>query len=593
MIKETTCKELIRHLIDQKQFGKAEIIINRIQNKNERLFSIELIFNAYLKAVNYEDAFSLIGKFLKEDELLYYKLILIKHQQEKTKNTSNQIINQIKNILSEVGSNVFSIKTNSLLSEICFLNNELELADQYNEKAYQTWANTSGNPLELTPLIISLKNQNQVVKIKNIFSGLNKSISENTSDEIERANFFFELNQLNSLLEDENYSNDESNWTIEDILFTNGQPYNLDDVKSTCLKFISKPKNSKISVLLNRNKSIYSIQLLQCFNNYLNLDNQELINKLNILRGHLNSENKIIQLSIGIEDEISIEQLSDYCTLSQVFFIKKDFKISENILSHALSIAMNQVDSHHPSTLNFSAGPKYECLYLVCFHHLIQGKIDSANIILEDMENTYQSLDNQFNLFSLCDDALSWFSSTETFKTEILKYLYDKLFDKFNSSLSLINVKYAVLILQANDYYSQKDYVIQKLNELVNKLSHMALKKELKEACMIEVIKGLLKFDCLDTVIEILQTSDFSEKSTEEIYERLANYYFTKEPDLTKLISTMKGHGKWLPDMNLKTIFDESNLASLAAEMVTPVICLFADNPENIEVILSKYSLNN
>ena len=51
----------------------------------------------------------------------------------------------------------------------------------------------------------------------------------------------------------------------------------------------------------------------------------------------------------------------------------------------------------------------------------------------------------------------------------------------------------------------------------------------------------------------------------------------------------MKEYGSWLPNMNLKNIIDESNLST---EVVSPLITLFADNPENIEVLLNQYLVN-
>ena len=641
MIKETTCKKLITRLISQKEFSKAEIILSRLSDENVHLETVERILEEMLKTSNYDEAFEFINNNLKGNELIFHILqillhqqnydeafkyikhnlkgneltlnliLILKHQQEHSNPVNFEILNISKKLLSEIEDS--SVKSHALLAEILFCNNEIEPANQQNELALNVWQNGSMEFVDLSYIISSLKVQKQINKANEILNSLLEDVNcgddyiaeSYLKDKINRLKYTLKVDSEELGCEDlevdelgfEDYifdvtsSEDDKSLQFSEDAFKD-QLFNLHKVKVNALQFILRPRFKKISDDFKLNGTHYPDTLFDNLDKYQKMDIKGLKNDLDSLRSQLKSAafSFIAQKKTNSQDIIDI--LSDYCTLSQVFFIKKEFKISENILSHALSIAMNQTDSHHPSTLNFSAGPKYECLYLVCYHYLIQGKIDSVNTILAEMEYTYSSSNDRFNLYTLCDDTLSWFSSNETFKTEILKYLYDKLFDKFNSSISLINVKYAVLIIQANDSYSQKYYVIQKLNELVNRLSNMALQIELKETCMIEVIKGLLKFNCLDTVIEILQTSDFSEKKSEEIYERLANYYFRNEPNLITLISRMKEHGKLLPDMNLKNIIDESKLIVLSTELVTPVITLFADSPENVEVILNQYSLN-
>jgi hypothetical protein len=54
----------------------------------------------------------------------------------------------------------------------------------------------------------------------------------------------------------------------------------------------------------------------------------------------------------------------------------------------------------------------------------------------------------------------------------------------------------------------------------------------------------------------------------------------------------MKVHERWLPDMNMKNILDEQTIKELTADAVTPVIFLFSERPENLEVILKNFSLN-
>lgn len=638
MIKEATCKKIINQLILQKELSKVEILLSRLTDEKVRLETVDLILVEYLKTLNYNLAFdfinnnlkgnNLIFKYLqiilhqqnydeafkyvnnnfKENDLTLNLILILKHQQEHNNPLNLEILNLVKKLLSESQNN--SVKCYALLAEILYFINEIELANKQNELALNIWLNNSMEFDDLSYIISSLKLQNQINKASEILNQLLEDVNCG-DDYIAEAYLKDKINGLKYSLKVDSeelgcVDTAEDELDFEDDVFDmmhseidknldnskyefNDQLFNLNSVKINALQFVSIPRFKKNSEGFKNKRLHYSNILIDKLEKYRKMDINELKNELDIIRSQFSSVNFTFIAPSKIKSQNIFDQLSDYCTLSQIFFIKKEFKLSENILNHALIISMNQVDSHHPSTMNFSAGPKYECLYLVGFHHLIQGKIDSVNTILAEMEYTYSSSNDRFNLYTLCDDTLSWFSSSETFKKEILKYFYDKLFDKFNSSIRLINVKYAVLILLANDSHSHKDYVIQKLNELVDNLSHMALHKELKEACMIEVIKGLLKFDCLDTVIEILQTSDFSEKSTEEIYGRLANYYFRNEPNLIKLISRMKEFGRCLPEMNLKNIIDESNLS---IDVVTPVITLFTDNPENVEVLLNQYLVN-
>ena len=91
---------------------------------------------------------------------------------------------------------------------------------------------------------------------------------------------------------------------------------------------------------------------------------------------------------------------------------------------------------------------------------------------------------------------------------------------------------------------------------------------------------------------ETIHSMEFIEKNQEEIHEHIANFYIKKEPDLIKLISKMKEHERWLPDMNMKNILDEHTMNELTADAVIPVIYLFSERPENLEVLLKNFSLN-
>jgi hypothetical protein len=493
--------------------------------------------------------------------------------------------------LSEFENDSSSVKTHALLAEILLRNNEIELANQYNELAFTVWENGSMEFSDLSYIVLSLKAQHQSNNANKILNHLLEEVNCG-DDYIAEANCRFEINQLKSLLTDETdvYDEDEDGWFQTEE--SNESSINLDAVKTAALQFLSKPRFKRTTNEIGYNGSNHPYTLFDRLDYYRTHDTAGLKNELNSLRSQFKSVGSSLHTFNESSNQNIIELLADYCALSQVFFMEQEVKISDSILNHALSIAMNQDDSHHPSTLNFSAGPKYECLYLVCYHHLIQGKFDLANRILEEMENTYQSLGNPFNLFSLCDDSLTWISTYDMYKSEILEFLYEKLSESLNSSVKIISVHYAVRILEANASDEKKNYVLDKLNELLLTLKSKTMRREEKEACIIEVCKGLLKFDGFESVTDTIHSIEFTEKNLEEIHERIANFYLKKEPDLIKLFSKMKVHERWLPDMNMKNILDEQTIKELTADAVTPVIFLFSERPENLEVILKNFSLN-
>jgi hypothetical protein len=591
MIKNKTCIELINRLISQQEFSKAEIILSRIQGEDERMKSIGWILEELIKKLHYDEAFTLVNKYLNGNELIFHRLLVLKHQQEHNSPINVHYLNLAMNALSEFENNKGSVKTNALLAEILFRNNDIELANRYNELAFTIWENGSMEFSDLSYIVLSLKAQHQSNKANEILNNLLEEVNCG-DDYIAEANCRFEINQLKSLLTDETdvYDEDEDGWFQTEE--SNESSINLDAVKTAALQFLSKPRFKRTTNEIGYNGSNHPYTLFDRLDYYRTHDTAGLKNELNSLRSQFKSVGSSLHTFNESSNQNIIELLADYCALSQVFFMEQEVKISDSILNHALSIAMNQDDSHHPSTLNFSAGPKYECLYLVCYHHLIQGKFDLANRILEEMENTYQSLGNPFNLFSLCDDSLTWISTYDMYKSEILEFLYEKLSESLNSSVKIISVHYAVRILEANASDEKKNYVLDKLNELLLTLKSKTMSREEKEACIIEVCKGLLKFDGFESVTDTIHSIEFTEKNLEEIHERIANFYLKKEPDLIKLFSKMKVHERWLPDMNMKNILDEQTIKELTADAVTPVIFLFSERPENLEVILKNFSLN-
>jgi hypothetical protein len=591
MIKDKTCIELINRLISQQEFSKAEIILSRIQGENERLKSIGWILEELIKKLHYDEAFTLVNKYLEGNELIFHRLLVLKHQQEHNSPINVHYLNLAMNALSEFENNKGSVKTNALLAEILFRNNDIELANRYNELAFTIWENGSMEFSDLSYIVLSLKAQHQSNNANEILNNLLEEVNCG-DDYIAEANCRFEINQLKSLLTDETdvYDEDEDGWFQTEE--SNESSINLDAVKTAALQFLSKPRFKRTTNEIGYNGSNHPYILFDRLDNYRTHDTAGLKNELNSLRSQFKSVGSSLHTFNESSNQNIIELLADYCALSQVFFMEQEVKISDSILNHALSIALNQDDSHHPSTLNFSAGPKYECLYLVCYHHLIQGKFDLANRILEEMDNTYQSLGNQFNLFSLCDDSLTWISNHDMYKSEILEFLYEKLSESLNSTVKIISVHYAVRILAANASDEKKNYVLDKLNELLLTLKSKTMRREEKEACIIEVCKGLLKFDGLESVTDTIHSMEFTEKNLEEIHERIANFYLRKEPDLIKLFSKMKVHERWLLDMNMKNILDEQTIKELTADAVTPVIFLFSERPENLEVILKNFSVN-
>jgi hypothetical protein len=587
-MKDTTSKKLINLLISKKEFSKAEIIFSRIQGESIRLESFRLIVDELLQLNNYDDAFSLVNKYLDGNELIFHNLLIIKNQLLNSCPINADYLNQAMSKLNELGNDINSVKTHALLAEILFIIHEIELANKYNELAFTIWENSPMYFSELSHIILSLRTQHQSNKADKILNDLMEDV--NCGDDlIAEANCRFEINELRSLLKDKT---DVEENIVEwfEVEESNASLFNLNTIKTNALQFLSKPRSKRISCASEYNGTNHTYTLFDRLDNYLMLDAVGVKNKLNSLRSQLKSEGYSFQTLNKPSNKNIIQLLADYCALSQAFLMKQEFKISESILNHALSIAMNQFDSHHPSTLNFSSGPKYECLYLVCYHHLIQGKIDQANRILEDMENTYQSLGNQFNFFSLCDDTLIWISTYDKDKSEILKFLYSKAFDSIKSSPNINNVNYLVRILGANISGQKNDIVLEKLTELINILKNKPFPRDQKEACIIEVCEGLLKFGYLDNVIETIRFIEFTEKNLEEIHERIANFYLKKELDIINLFSKMKAHGRWLPDLNMRNILDEEIINELNINTVLPVIYLFSDRPENLEVLLSKFS---
>ncbi len=589
MIKDKTCIELINRLISQQEFTKAEIVLSRIQGENERLKAIGWILEELLKNLDYDEALTLINKYLEGNELIYHSLLILKHQYEHNSPINLGYLNLAMSTLSEFENDSSSVKTHALLAEILFRNNEIELANQYNELAFTIWENGSMEFSDLSYIILSLKAQHQSNHANEILNNLLEEVNYG-DDYIAEANCRFEINQLKSLLTDETDVYDEDGWFQTEE--SNESSINLDAVKTAGLQFLSKPRFKRKTNEIGYNGSNHPYTLFDRLENYRTHNPTGLKNELNSLRSQLKSLGSSLYAYNRSTNLDIIQLLADYCALSQVFFMEQEVKISESILNHALGIAMSQVDSHHPSSLNFSAGPKYECLYLVCYHHLIQGKFDLANRILEEMENTYQSSGNQFNLFSLCDDSLTWMSTYDMYKSEILEFLYEKLSESLNSSVKIISGHYAVRILEANASDEKNNYVLEKLNELLLTLKSKTMKREEKEAYIIEVCKGLLKFDGLESVTDTIHSMEFTEKNLEEIHERIAHFYLKKEPDLIKLFSKMKAHERWLPDMNMKNILDEHTMREITPDAVTPVIFLFSERPENLEVLLRSFSLN-
>lgn len=587
-MKDITSKKLINLLISKKEFSKAEIILSRIQGESIRLESFRLIVDELLQINNYDTAFSLVNKYLDGNELIFHRLLILKNQLLNSCPINAEYLNQAMSALNNLGNDINSVKIHALFAEILFINNEIELANKYNELAFTIWENSPMYFSDLSHVILSLKTQHQSNKAEEILNNLMEDF--NCGDDfIAEANCRFEINQLKSLLKDKTdvEDNDLGWFEVEE---SNASLFNLNTIKTNVLQFLSKPRSKRISCTSEYNGTCHPYTLFDRLDNYLMLDDIEVKNELNSLRSQLKSEGYSFQTFKKPSNKNIIQLLADYCALSQAFLMKQEFKISESILNHALSIAMNQFDSHHPSTLNLSSGPKYECLYLVCYHHLIQGKIDPANRIIEDMEKTYQSLGNQFNLFSLCDDTLIWISTYDKDKSEILKFLYSKTFDSINSSPTIINVRYSVRILGTDNSDQKNDILLEKLTELIDILKNKPFPRDLKEACIIEVFKGLLKFGYLDNVIETIRYMEFTEKNLEEIHEKIANFYLKKELDFINLFSKMKAHGRWLPDMNMRNILDEDIMKELNINAVLPVIYLFSDRPENLEVLLSKFS---
>jgi hypothetical protein len=600
MIKETTCKELIRILALKKEFKKAEIFLPLIKSENTFRESMRSILDELLKVHYYDDAFALINKNLSGNELAYHLLLILNNQAKNSFQLNVELLSLAQGILKYLDNDRNTLKTHALLAEVLYRNGEPILAERQTDMALNLWEKESGEISELGPIITSLKAQDQTDKAKLFIRELGETIEENVTDDLARKNCLFELNQLVAILKDNSLFEDDGDpwleeWELQKHIF------HLEEVKSACYSFISKPIGLGVSEQQTFKRTIKKVlgigqedENIQLLLYYGQLDPEELRTELNTKRGQLKNMPVSAYSSQKSNRNDLLKNLSDYCNISTVYFEKKQFDLSENILRHALKIANEQVANYRESTLDFSAGPRKECLYIVCYHYLIRGDIHEANKLFQLMEDSYGSFDSRsrYDLFALCDSALNWIALREQYTSEILSFLYDKLSENLKSSISVRRINYLVRVLIASHSNVDKNKGINQLNELVDFISGMNMEKELKEACTIELLDGLLQLDGLNQVLKILDSVTFSEKGLSNMHEKIANYYFLKEPDIKKVFFQMKYLGKWLPKMKLENIIDAEHLEPLSPDMVLPIIHLFSEQPENLENLLQKYALN-
>jgi hypothetical protein len=591
MTKDKAYKEIIRCLISKQEFKRAENILLLIQVESDRLETLRLILKELLKTRLYKDAFVLIHKYLSGNELAFHILEILKNMQLCVGHISVEQLTYVDCILSEIEDDRCTIKTHALIAEVLCDNNQLDLAEKHIFIALNIWDKASGELSDLSPIIKSLKAQRLEIKATELLDSLSHTISNNVFDRIALANCIFELGQLRSLLNYEaDYESEENSRLLEGEVYENS--YDLNEVRAACFRFLEKPRiieidSKEYQVLCGLPKT-----LKDHLDYYKSLDVKERNQELISLREQLILPTFPTDCCNRYSSSSIIEQLAKYCALSHFYYEHQQWDLSDNILSHALSIALSQDDVCDESKLIFAAGPKYECLYILCYHNLIQGDVLKANGILETMEGTYNSINGGYNFYKLCGDALTWISYCDNHRTRILEFLFKKLYQLLSESISIENIRLTVRILCASVTHSERQQTILRFRYLLEKVSNSAIDSVIKEACVIELLKGALEIDYLEIVLESMRSGDFSEKGLEVIHEEIAHYYLSRDPNLVKLTLRMKEHGRWLPHMNLRNIMDDAIIASLNAESVARVIYLFSERPDNLEFLLQEYTLN-
>jgi hypothetical protein len=627
-IKEKTLREIIKILVGKDKFLKAEYFLKKIEDYEIRLSAFEIIFKGLMFLRKFDEADILIRNNHKDYELAHYLLKFIKIQIKNFEIINSSKLDDIISLIQKLDNKESKVGLYSILSEISFYAGNFDFSDHYIKLAYDLWVELSMGIPDLEPIISSLEAQNKPERAREILGEIYEIINETISDDIARANCFHELRELEHSDEEIEYYEDS---VLHDII-EKGDEYGAEDVdvnefiktpveevdgsdnyssksvrdnlsdnhlilfndigqiKANALKFINKSFQSDMIEKLEfknyfegKKKGIICNKAIYIITSYRTLNPGELNQELQALRGCLRS----------FYSKNIIDDLLKYCVLSTIFFDNENLTLSDSILKHARSIAENSIDQYPESTMNFSAGPKYKCLYIVCFHYLIQNRIKEATEIMDIMDNTYRPYVP--DVFTLSEEILSWFSSTNQKHYDSLLLLFNKLNEELNESwsysVSVERIQNVINLLKTFDFDSNRGFVVTELNRLIDNISSKNISADTKEDCMILLIDTLLYCHEEENALLKINSYDFSNKSKIVLAEKIAIFYLKKDQNLSSVITQLDKLKIDFSSLNLDRILNIEVLSEIDQPYFVSMISYFFRKPEILVKILQKFTL--
>ena len=627
-IKEITLREIIKILVGKDEFFKAEYFLKKIEDYEIRLSAFEIIFKGLMFLRKFDEADILIRNNHKDYELAHYLLKFIKIQIKNFEIINSSKLDDIILLIQTLDNKESKVGLYSIIAEISFYAGNFDFSDHYIKLAYDLWVELSMGISDLEPIISSLEAQNKSERAWEILGEIYEIINETISDDIARANCLHELWELEHGVEEIKYYEDS---VLHDII-EKGDEYGAEDVdvnefiktpveeadvsnidsskavrdnlsdnhlilfedigqiKANALKFINKSFESDMIERLEfknyfegKKKGIICNKAIDIITSYRTLNPGELKQELKALRTRLKS----------FYSKNIIDDLLKYCVLSTIFFDIENLKLSDSILKHARSIAENSIDQYNESTMNFSAGPKYECLYIVCFHYLIQNRIKEATEIMDIMDNTYRPY--VLDVFTLSEEILSWFSSTNQKHYDLLLLLFNKLNEELNESwsysVSVERIQNVINLLKTFDLDSNRGFVVTELNRLIDNISSKNISADAKEDCMILLIDTLLYCHEKENALLKINSYDFSNKSKIVLAEKIAIFYLKKDQNLSSVITQLDKLKIDFSSLNLDRILNIEVLSEIDQPFFVSMISYFFRKPEILVKILQKFTL--
>jgi hypothetical protein len=651
-IKEKTLREIIKILVGKAEFLMAEYFLKKIEDYEIRLSAFEIIFKGLMFLRKFDEADILIRNNHKDYELAHYLLKFIKIQIKNFEIINGSKLDDIISLIQKLDNKESKVGLYSILSEISFYAGNFDFSDHYIKLAYDLWVELSMGISDLEPIISSLEAQNKSERAREILGEIYEIINETLSDDIARANCFHELRELEHGVEEIEYYEDS---VLHDII-EKGDEYGAEDVdvnefiktpveeadvsnidsskavrdnlsdnhlilfedigqiKASALKFINKSFESDMIERLEfknyfegKKKGIICNKAIDIITSYRTLNPGELNQELKALRTRLRSVYSKNIIRMLNPDELNLElqalrtrlspvykknmidDLLKYCVLSTIFFDIENLKLSDSILKHARSIAENSIDQYHESTMNFSDGPKYECLYIVCFHYLIQNRIKEASEIMV-ISKTFVP-----DIFTLSEEILSWFSSTNQKHYDSLLLLFNKLNEELNESwsysVSVERIQNVINLLKTFDLDSNRGFVVTELNRLIDNISSKNISADTKEDCMILLIDTLLYCHEEENALLKINSYDFSNKSKIVLAEKIAIFYLKKDQNLSSVITQLDKLKIDFSSLNLDRILNIEVLSEIDQPYFVSMISYFFRKPEILVKILQKFTL--